>query len=108
VLAIDSLKMSRVIVIDEDKNPKKELIKILNCIQSDEDGMVYICKKFKDPRRFILETYFDEVKSESFSLQKLRDSVNTPSAIKQETREEFLRLASTLHDLACELWLAVQ
>lgn len=100
--------MSKVIVIDEDRNPKKELIKILNCIQSDEDGMVYICKKFKDPRRFVLDSYFDEVKSESFSIQKLRDSINTPSALKQETREEVMKLASTLHDLACQLWLALQ
>lgn len=54
---------------------KLELHRVLNAFQHSTDYGVHVCESFKDPRRFVLDDYWDEVFLEAFSIDDLHHAV---------------------------------
>jgi len=54
---------------------KIELHRVLNAFQHSADYGVHVCELFKDPRRYTLDAYWDEVFLEAFSIDDLHHAV---------------------------------
>ncbi len=54
---------------------KLELHRVLNAFQHSPDYGVHVCESFKDPRRYVLDEYWDEVFLEAFSIDDLHHVV---------------------------------
>lgn len=50
---------------------KIELHHVLNAFQHSADYGVHVCETFKDPRRYVMDSYWDEVREEAFSIDEL-------------------------------------
>jgi hypothetical protein len=73
---------------------RKELHKILNCIQSSTDFGIYICESLRDPRRHYIDDYWAEISDQAFGLDDLHRSLGTgTSPMPEEVRARFHRLA---------------
>lgn len=54
---------------------KLELHRVLNAFQHSSEYGVHVCETFKDPRRYVMDTYWDEVREEAFSIDELHHLV---------------------------------
>lgn len=81
--------------------PKSELYRILNAFQNSHDYGVYVCQKFRDPRRHYIDSYYGEVADEAFGVVELSALIGKPGEpLTEQARQEFTRFASTLRELA--------
>lgn len=81
--------------------PKSELYRILNAFQNSHDYGVYVCQKFRDPRRHYIDSYYGEVADEAFGVVELSALIGKPGEpLTEQARHEFTRFASTLRELA--------
>jgi len=81
--------------------PKQQLYKILNAFQNSHDYGVYICQKFRDPRKYYIDSYYGEVADEAFGIVELAALVGKPGEpLTESARREFSRFADTLRELA--------
>ena len=88
--------------------PKSELYNVLNSFQYSQDYGLYICELFRDPRRYYIDTYFDEVADSAYGINELcriLGRIYTP--MRPEERHVFLRFAGTLESLAARVRAAV-
>lgn len=83
------------------ENPKHELYDVVNAFQNSQDYGVYVCQKFKDPRRYYIDSYYGEVAHEAFGMVELGALLGrTCTPLSEEARREFARFATTLRELA--------
>lgn len=54
---------------------KLELHRVLNAFQNSPDFGIHVCEQFRDPRKYVLDQYWDEVSLEAFSIHDLRHAV---------------------------------
>lgn len=81
--------------------PKSELYRVLNAFQNSHDYGVYVCQKFRDPRRHYIDSYYGEVADEAFGVVELSALVGKPGEpLTEQAKQEFTRFASTLRELA--------
>ena len=80
---------------------KKELHRILHCIQSSTDFGVYICESLKDPRQNYIDDYWAEIADQAFGIDDLHRSVGSASSpLTEDVRARFHRLARLFEKLA--------
>lgn len=79
---------------------KLELHRVLNAFQHSPDYGVHVCEQFRDPRRYALDDYWDEVFLEAFSIDELHHAVGgiaTPLADDARARlHQFARALERL------------
>ena len=62
---------------------------------------MYVCQKFRDPRRHYIDSYYGEVADEAFGVVELSALIGKPGEpLTEQARHEFTRFASTLRELA--------
>lgn len=80
---------------------KGELRRVLAAFQTAEDGSVYVCEAFRDPRTTCIDWYWDEVEREALGITELGHSVGRHALpLSPQAREGFARFAKTLRSLA--------
>lgn len=81
---------------------KAELHRVLQAVQCSTDFGVYLCESFRDPRRYYIDDYWQDVQKEAIGIQEMHKLVgkidNTPLA--DEARARFHQLARLLERLS--------
>ena len=80
---------------------KLELHRVLNAFQHSSDYGVHVCESFKDPRRFVLDDYWDEVFLEAFSIDDLHHAVGgVAEPLTDEARARLHQFSRVLERLS--------
>ena len=64
---------------------KIELHHVLNAFQHSTEYGVHVCETFKDPRRYVMDAYWDEVREEACSIDQLHNLVGGVSTPLSDT-----------------------
>jgi hypothetical protein len=81
---------------------KIELHSVLNAFQSSAAYGVHVCETFRDPRRFSMDDYWEDVQCEAVSLEELHKLIGgsqQPQGLTNEARarlHQFSRLLERL------------
>ena len=81
--------------------PKKELWGVLNSFQYSPNFGVYICQKFKDPRRTQIDDYWNDVKSSAVGIHETGcciGRINDP--VSDQAKAQFRVLEKELRSIA--------
>jgi len=90
------------------RNAKHELYRIVNAFQNSQDYGVYVCQKFRDPRRHYIDSYYGEVAHEAFGIVELGALIGkTSEPLSPEAKAEFSRFAGTLREIAERIHVAI-
>ena len=80
---------------------KGELRKVLSAFQTADDGGIYVCESFRDPRTTCIDWYWPEVEKEASGINELGFSIGRHALpLSTLARENFSRFAKTLRSLA--------
>lgn len=80
---------------------KLELHHVLNAFQHSAEYGVHVCETFKDPRRYVMDAYWDEVRDEAFSIEELHHLVGgTTSDLSDQARARLHQFARALERLS--------
>jgi hypothetical protein len=82
-------------------DPRTELFRVLNAFQHSPGFGVYVCERFRDPRRFLLDDYFDEVEGDAVGVDDLARRLGRGGfCVRPQERKDMLSLAGKLESLA--------
>jgi hypothetical protein len=81
---------------------KAELHRVLQSIQCSSEFGVYLCESFRDPRRYYIDDYWQEVSHEAVGIQDLHRLVGKVNStpLSDEARTRLHQLARLLDRLA--------
>ncbi len=80
---------------------KLELHRVLNAFQHSDAWGVHVCEQFRDPRRFALDSYWDEVFMEAFSVDDLHHAIGgMATPLSEDARARLHQFARALERLS--------
>lgn len=80
---------------------KIELHHVLNSFQNSPEYGVHVCETFKDPRRYVIDAYWDDVREEAFSIDELHHVVGgVGSVLTDGARAKLHQFARALERLS--------